>query len=156
MKSFFKNNLDIILTCIAVLIVAGLGTLFVNLGLDWFESLKKPSEWIPNFVIPVVWSVIYVSFAVIFSLLLKQKLVTKKLITLSIINGILNILWCLIFFTLNQLFLGLITIIINAFFSVLLLVEFSKIRKWYVNILWIYPVWLFIATTLNLATWILN
>ena len=156
MKDFLKNNLNIIITLVAVFLVAGLGSLFVNMGLEWLEGLNKPSEWIPNFVIPIVWSIIYLSFAIIFSILLKQKLVSKKLIILSIVNGILNILWCLVFFTLNQLLLGNILIILNAFFGVLLLIEMIKTSKLYVNLLWIYPIWLFVATTLNLSLWILN
>ena len=156
MKDFLKNNLNIIITLVAVFLVAGLGSLFVNMGLEWLEELNKPSEWIPNFVIPIVWSIIYLSFAIIFSILLKQKLVSKKLIILSIVNGILNILWCLVFFTLNQLLLGNILIILNAFFGVLLLIEMIKTNKLYVNLLWIYPIWLFVATTLNLSLWILN
>ena len=156
MKDFLKNNLNIIITLVAVFLVAGLGSLFVNMGLEWLEGLNKPSEWIPNFVIPIVWSIIYLSFAIIFSILLKQKLVSKKLIILSIVNGILNILWCLVFFTLNQLLLGNILIILNAFFGALLLLEMIKTSKLYVNLLWIYPIWLFVATTLNLSLWILN
>lgn len=156
MKDFLKNNLNIIITLVAVFFVAGLGSLFVNMGLEWLEGLNKPSEWIPNFVIPIVWSIIYLSFAIIFSILLKQKLVSKKLIILSIVNGTLNILWCLVFFTLNQLLLGNILIILNAFFGVLLLLEMIKTSKLYVNLLWIYPIWLFVATTLNLSLWILN
>lgn len=156
MKDFLKNNLNILITLVAVFLVAGLGSLFVNMGLEWLEGLNKPSEWIPNFVIPIVWSIIYLSFAIIFSILLKQKLVSKKLIILSIVNGILNILWCLVFFTLNQLLLGNILIILNAFFGVLLLIEMIKTSKLYVNLLWIYPIWLFVATTLNLSLWILN
>lgn len=156
MKDFLKNNLNIIITLVAVFLVAGLGSLFVNMGLEWLEGLNKPSEWIPNFVIPIVWSIIYLSFAIIFSILLKQKLVSKKLIILSIVNGTLNILWCLVFFTLNQLLLGNILIILNAFFGVLLLLEMIKTSKLYVNLLWIYPIWLFVATTLNLSLWILN
>lgn len=156
MKDFLKNNLNIIITLVAVFLVAGLGSLFVNMGLEWLGELNKPSEWIPNFVIPIVWSIIYLSFAIIFSILLKQKLVSKKLIILSIVNGTLNILWCLVFFTLNQLLLGSILIILNAFFGVLLLIEMIKTSKLYVNLLWIYPIWLFVATTLNLSLWILN
>ena len=85
-----------------------------------------------------------------------QNLVNKKTIWLGIINGILNILWCLVFFTLQQLLLGAIIIIINAFFATALLIELAKIKKWYVNILWIYPIWIFIAPSLNIALWILN
>ena len=156
MKTFIKKNLDIIILIIFIALVAGLGSLFVNLGMSWFNNLTTPKQWIPNFVIPIVWTTIYLLFAIIMSILFKQNLVNKKTIWLGIINGILNILWCLVFFTLQQLLLGAIIIIINAFFATALLIELAKIKKWYVNILWIYPIWIFIATSLNIALWILN
>ena len=156
MKTFIKKNLDIIILIIFIAIVAGLDSLFVNLGMSWFNNLKTPKQWILNFVIPIVWTTIYLLFAIIMSILFKQNLVNKKTIWLGIINGILNNLWCLVFFTLQQLLLGAIIIIINAFFATALLIELAKIKKWYVNILWIYPIWIFIAPSLNIALWILN
>ncbi len=129
MKQFFKENYKIIIICLSVLVVAGVGSIFVNLGMDWYAGLTKPTEWIPNFVIPLVWSVIYLLFAIILSILSKQNLLTKKTIYLCVFNGIFNVLWCLVFFTLNQLFIGNIIIIINAFIGVFLLISLSRIVK---------------------------
>lgn len=124
--------------------------------MNWFDNLTVPKQWIPNFVIPIVWTIIYLLFAIIISILFKQNVINKKIIWIGIINGILNILWCLVFFTLQQLLLGAIIIIINAFFAIALLIELAKINKWYINFLWIYPIWIFVATVLNNALWILN
>ena len=156
MKQFFKENYKIIIICLSVLVVAGVGSIFVNLGMDWYAGLTKPTEWIPNFVIPLVWSVIYLIFPIILSILSKQNLLTKKTIYLCVFNGIFNVLWCLVFFTLNQLFIGNIIIIINAFIGVLLLVSLSKTDKRYISLLWLYVIWLLVATSLNLTLWILN
>ena len=156
MKQFFKDNYKIIIICLAILVVAGVGSIFVNLGMDWYAGLAKPREWISSFVIPLVWSVIYVLFAIILSILSKQNLLTKKTIYLCVFNGIFNVLWCLVFFTLNQLFIGNIIIIINAFIGVLLLVSLNKIDKNYIALLWLYVIWLLVATSLNVAVWILN
>ncbi len=156
MKEFLKNNLNIILTWLFIFFVAGLGSLFVNLEMAWYEGLNKPSQWIPNIVIPIMWTVIYLSFGIILTILYKNQQINKRIIVLGIINGLMNILWCLVFFTLNQLLLGNIIIILNAFFGILLLCEMVKIKFWYVNILWLYPIWLLLATTLNNALWILN
>ena len=73
-----------------------------------------------------------------------------------IINGALNVLWCLVFFTLKQLLLGDIVIILNLIAGFLLIADIFKTKKLYGYILIIYPIWLSIATTLNLALWILN
>lgn len=156
MKNFIKNNISIILTCVFILITAVLGSVFVNLGMNWFNSLKKPQEWIPNFLIPIVWTIIYLLFAIIFSIFVKNQKIDTKTIWLGIVNGILNVLWCLVFFSLNKLFLGIFVISFNFFFAVFLQVKLQYAKIWYSNILWIYPIWISIATFLNVALWILN
>ena len=156
MKLTKKDTFNIILIIASVLLVAGLGSLFVNLGMEWYSKLNTPTQWIPNIVIPIVWTIIYILFAIVFSLLYKEAFVDKKMLILSIINGALNVLWCLVFFTLNQLLLGNILIILNAFFATFLVIETLRTEIWYANLLLIYPIWIYIATSLNLALWILN
>lgn len=151
-----NKTLQIILIWISLIIVAVLGSIFVNLGMDWFMNLNKPNEWIPNILIPIVWTVIYLTFAIVLSIWTNKGKLLKNIIILLIINGILNILWCLIFFTLNQLFLGNIAIILNLIFGFKLLFDINRENSIYAWILAIYPTWLSIATTLNLAVWILN
>ena len=151
-----RKNINIIVTIASIILVAGLGTLFVNLGMDWFNSLLKPSQWIPNFVIPIVWTVIYIAFATILTLWQLRERLPLSTFVLLVINGALNILWCLVFFTLKQTFLGNIVIVLNLIAGIWLIVNILKQKPIYGYILTIYPVWLSIATTLNLATWILN
>ena len=151
------NNLSkIILIIISIAIVAVLGSVFVNLGMDWFNSLVTPSQWIPNIVIPIVWSVIYITFAIVLSIWISQHPIPKGIIANLIINGILNILWCLVFFTLHLTFVGKIVIIFNLIASIILFIQIFNFRKVYAYFISIYPVWLCLATTLNLALWILN
>lgn len=147
---------DSIISTISVIVVAGLGTLFTQLGMGWFDTLQKPTQWIPSFIIPIVWTVIYLSFAVILFLWQQNKELPLKTKILLIINGVLNILWCLVFFTLKQMFLGNIIIIINTIFGFVLVKDIYKQKNLYGYILSLYPVWLSIATTLNTAVWILN
>ena len=134
-----KNIWNIIISTGAIIIVAGLGSLFVNLGMDWFNSLEKPTQWIPNIVIPIVWTVVYLAFAIILFLWLKKESLPKSVLIYLIINGILNILWCLVFFTLNQLFIGNIIIIINLILGIKLVLEIAKTQKIYALVVSIYP-----------------
>ena len=156
MENKNSKTLHIILSFAFIAIVAGLGSLFVNLGMDWFNALSKPTQWIPNIVIPIVWTVIYIAFAIINFFWIKNSSIPKTTWILMIVNGVLNILWCLVFFTLKQTFLGNILIILNLIAGILLWISIYRTKKLYAYILSIYPIWLSIATTLNLATWILN
>ena len=151
-----NKNLKIIITIGSILIVAILGSIFVNIGMDWFNGLTKPSMWIPSFVIPIVWTIIYLSFTIILTKWINVKEIPPKTAILLALNGILNIIWCLLFFTLKQTFLGNITIIINCIFGYILIFNIYSQNNLYGKILIIYPIWLSIATSLNTAIWILN
>ena len=126
-----------------------------GVGVDKYDIVHSHAR-IPNFIIPIVWTIIYLTFAIVNFLWIKNDNIPKRTIILMVINGILNVLWCLIFFTLNKLFLGNIFIILNLIAGFILINNIFKNKKVYSYFLLIYPIWLSIATTLNLALWILN
>lgn len=141
---------------LGTLLVAGLGSAFVGKGMAWYKKLKKPTQWLPTPVIPIVWTVVYsLGLAYMIHLVRKEK-GNKTVVCLLIINGLLNVLWCLTFFTLHSLLIGQIVIILNLFASVLLIKQIAKTSEVYGYLLLVYPLWLSIATSLNTACWILN
>lgn len=146
----------IVIMLASIVLVGGLGAVFVQLGNDWFNGLIKPTKWIPNWVIPTIWTVIYLTFAIILFLWIKKENLPRKVVVLLILNGVFNILWCLVFFTLKQLLLGNIVLIFNLILAVKLILEIYKTKMLYSSILLIYPVWLCLASSLNMAVWILN
>ena len=156
MKTENKKTIYIIIAIVSILLVAILGSIFVNKGMEWFNRLIKPSQWIPNIIIPIAWSVIYLTFGIILSLWIKKTGIPKVVVILLIINGILNILWCLVFFTLQLTFVGNIVIILNLIAGIFLFNTIKKTEKLYALITCIYPIWLCLATSLNTALWILN
>lgn len=149
----YKN---IVFSIAPIASVAILGSVFFKIGQDWYMKLNRPSMWPPDLVFPILWTTIYTLFAIYLYTTLKEDKLTRKEMTYLIINGALNILWCLLFFTFKMTFLGLIVIILNAVMSILLVLEIEKKNRKFGMILSIYPIWMLIATALNLATWILN
>lgn len=145
-----------VITNLIIVLVAVLGSVFVALGMDWYSTLIKPTQWPPGFLFGVVWTVIYVLTAITVFVWQKHSKVPRMVYVLFIVNGILNVLWCLFYFTLNLLFLSVIAIILNLIAAFWLIIKISKTNGFYAGLLVIYPVWISIATTLNLATWILN
>ena len=146
----------IIITIVAILVVAVLGSVFVNFGGEWFAGLNRPSQWIPDVVIPIVWTVIYITFAIVLSMWISKENLPKNVLILLILNGVFNVLWCLTFFTLKLTFVGNIVIILNLILAYLLVFEIKKYQPINSLLLSIYPIWISIATTLNTAIWILN
>ena len=147
---------NVIITIASILVVAVLGSVFVNLGMEWFGSLDRPSQWIPNILIPIVWTIIYITFGIVLTLWIRNIGLKKRTVVLLILNGVLNILWCLVFFTLRLTFLGNVVIVLNLIASYFLFFDMYGQNKTYTIFTIIYPIWLSLATTLNLALWILN
>ena len=156
MRFLKSNGFKILITIVSILIVAILGSVFVNLGMKWFNSLTTPSQWIPNIVIPIVWTIIYITFGVVLSVWITKGGIPKTVIAWLIVNGILNVVWCLVFFTLGLTFIGNIVIVLNLIAGIVLFLKIYKYKPIYAVITAIYPIWLSLATTLNLALWILN
>lgn len=145
-----------ILSTIGIVVVALLGSVFVGLGMTWFNGLLKPTQWLPNFVIPVVWTIIYLLEIITLWILIGRKKISKDLAVWFVINGILNVLWCLVFFALKLTFIGNVVIVLNLVAGFLLFVKLQKSNLLVSKLMLIYPLWLSIATTLNLALWVLN
>ena len=156
MKFLKCNGFKILITIISILIVAILGSVFVNLGMDWFNSLTTPSQWISNIVIPIVWTIIYLTFGIVLSIWITKGGLPKSVIGWLIANGVLNVIWCLVFFTLGLTFIGNIVIVLNLIAGIVLFLQIYKYKPIYAAVTAIYPIWLSLATTLNLALWILN
>jgi tryptophan-rich sensory protein len=156
MKTNKQKIISYITVIASILMVAVLGSIFVNLGMDWFGSLETPDKFVPSFIIPVVWTVIYVVFAIVLCNWVGKENLEKSTVILLIINGVLNVLWCLLFFTFNNTLLGIVTIVLLLIAAWLLMVDIYAKKPVYALYTIIYPVWASIATTLNLALWILN
>ena len=146
----------IVISFVVIILVAVLGGIFVMFGMDWFNGLEKPSQWVPNVVIPILWTIVYIAFAVINFIWYKKENIPTYTVVLMLINAVLNVLWCLVFFTLKQLLVGNIVILLNLIAAFVLIINVFKYKRLYGYILSIYPIWVIIATTLNLALWILN
>lgn len=152
-----KNTLlSYILILGSIAIVAGLGTLFVQLGMPWYNGLNKPSEFVPNWVVPTMWTIIYVMFAIILCIWVSKETLPMEIIGLLVFSGILNILWCLVFFTLHQLLWGVVIILAVALLAYWLVGSIAKRCKLYGYLLFVYPIWTSIAFCLNACLWILN
>ena len=156
MKTNKQKIISYVAVIASILLVAVLGSVFVNLGMDWFGSLETPSRFVPSFIIPIVWTVIYSIFAIVLCNWTSKENLHKSTLILLIINGILNILWCLFFFTFNNTLLGNIFIVLLLISAWLLVADIYTKKPNFALFTLIYPVWVSIATTLNLALWILN
>lgn len=117
-----RINWKVFIICLVIMgIVAFIGSIFTDTG-SWYESIR-PSIAPPNFVFPVVWSLLYylIAVALYYSWL---KLERKKVAMYYGINFLLNILWSYLFFTLKNPIFAFVEIIV-LWFSILFLIRFN-------------------------------
>ena len=156
MRYLKSNSLKIVVTIISILVVAVVGSIFVGIGMDWFNGLTTPTQWIPNIVIPIVWTVIYLTIGIVSIVWITKGGLPKLVVIWLSINGLLNVIWCLVFSTLGLTFIGNVVIVLNLIAAIVLFLQIYKCKPIYAIVITIYPIWLSLATTLNLALWILN
>jgi benzodiazapine receptor len=135
----------------------GLGVLLMGDGAtsDWYTSMSQAPWTPPNWVFGAAWSFIMVCFSIYMALLyLKQP--SKKVITLFVIQFILNVAWNFVFFNQHLIDVGLATIILLTFIVAVFLVTYVQLMKFKSLLILPYLVWVCIATSLNLYILIFN
>lgn len=143
MKIYWKT---LIFSIVIIFLVAYIGSQFTDIGV-WYESIK-PSIAPPNFVFPIVWTILFILIALSFYLvLIKRK--NNKIIVIYGANFILNILWSSFFFYLKKPSFAFIEIII-LFLSIVLMIHSAfKINKKAAYLLIPYLLWVAFAALLN-------
>jgi len=122
---------------------------------DWYTNLNQAPWTPPGWIFGVAWTIIMLCFSVYLSKLFTV-VKTKQLITVYILQVILNVSWNFIFFNLHQVLFALITIIL---LTIVIFYMFFKYKKTANNISFLllpYMVWLIIATSLNAYILIYN
>lgn len=136
------------------------GSLFTTPFIDtWYAELVKPSFNPPNWVFAPVWTVLFLLMGVSLYLVLRKVVMGKKAGVALWIFGIqlvVNALWSIIFFGLQEPFLAFLELIVLWGFIVLTIWQFAKISKVAAWLLVPYLLWVSFAGVLNYSIWILN
>lgn len=117
---------------------------------NWYQNLNQ-APWTPeNWVFGTAWSTIMICFAFYMTILsIPNSFFNKKLLTLYLVQWILNVSWNYLFFNIHQTIIGLIVIVLLWFLILYFTVKFKNQTKWYTLLILPYLIWLTIATSLN-------
>jgi len=138
-------------TALAAVIVAVAGGVLTETG-PWYRALKKPSWKPPDWAFGPVWTVILVLAAI--SAALAWEAATDpgdkaKVLTVLVVNSVLNIAWSGIFFKMKRPDWALVEVVV-FWFSILALVVVlggqSALAGW---LMVPYLAWVSVATFLN-------
>lgn len=154
-----KNTLPLLLSIGATLLIGMIGGLFTASSVDtWFTEINKPAWNPPNWVFGPVWTVLYIMMGIaIFLVWLKRKQHSIKLVLgLYVIQLLLNMLWSILFFGLQNPQLAFFEVIVLLMAIILSSFYFWKISKAAAILMIPYILWVSFASILNFSIWQLN
>ncbi len=136
-----------------VVVVASTGILFKP-G-EWYDQLTKPDWTPPNWMFPVVWSVLYLFIALAGWYVFKAQ-GFGLLLGLWGLQMVLNMAWSWLFFGRHQMLAGLIDIVLLALvIAVFIFLAWGQVPM--AAYLFVpYLVWVLVAMMLNHQLWVLN
>ncbi len=133
----------------------GIGQMTQSEISGWYQDLQKPSFNPPNFVFPIVWSILYIMTAIAGWNLWRVG-ASKNLKIIFIIYTLMNWSWTPIFFGMHQLALGFVWIIaLSALNLVFIVKAWQAVR---LSAVLVVPLlaWTSFASVLSYYIWMLN
>lgn len=151
-----KKIIDsVLLSLLLTAVTAGTAMLFVDTKSEWYVSLMKPAIQPPPLVFAVVWTLVYLLCAA--SLTFAQlKDAPVKVYVLYGIQAVLNIAWCLFYFTLHLSLIAfgiLLAYLVVCYLTIRQVYPVSKTAAW---LLVPAALWLVFAAVLNYMILLLN
>ena len=116
----------------------------------WYPLLRRSPLTPPNIVFPIVWSILYLLMGISAGIVTASTHRCKRpVLSIFIIQLLLNFMWCIFFFTLRNPMLGFVDIIVLDV-AVLLYIVRSRAVSRVASYLFVpYILWLLMASYLN-------
>lgn len=122
---------------------------------DWYRELNKPSWTPPNWMFPVVWSMLYLLIAIA-GWFVFETVGFGGLLALWALQMLLNMAWSYLFFGRHNIFAGLVDIVL-LFLVIVAFILLALSAVPVAGILFLpYLLWVALALALNYQIWRLN
>ena len=154
-KKIFTYAVFIIICQLAGII----GSLFTTPAIrGWYTGIVKPSFNPPNWIFAPVWTTLFILMGIAVSMiwLSEKNDIRKKALVVFFVQLVLNTLWSIIFFGMENPMLAFIEIIVLWFAILYTIILFWKINKPAAILLIPYILWVSFASVLNLTIALLN
>lgn len=146
---------SLLLIGLVVLLSIFLTTYFSDFQSSWYKSLNKPSFQPPSIAFSVIWTFLYIIIWLSIGVTYPKD---KSILPYFILLMILLVLWAYVFFKLHNLWGASIVLIATLILSFFI---FRKILNANQNQIvaasfFLFIAWIFVATTLNITTAVIN
>lgn len=153
-----KKVFSILIAVVICLLVGWVSSLLNYPSIDtWYPMLEKSSLTPPDYVFPIVWSVLYVLIGISVGLLYNVHNISKRpLIVLFVLQLLFNVSWTFFFFTMQSSLLGFVSILVLVVLGVAYFLGTLWVKRSSALFFLPYLLWLFFATYLNFYIVIYN
>ncbi|MDO5811950.1 MAG: TspO/MBR family protein [Bacillota bacterium] len=151
------NKKTLILCLLIPLLIGGLSGFLTMDSTILYQDLNRPPFSPPNWLFPVVWTILYLLMGLSSYLIVQSYSSNKeKALILYGFQLLVNFIWPLFFFNLQNYFLALLILIILIISVIYMLYTFKEIniKAFYLNIP--YLLWLIFAFYLNFMIFLNN
>lgn len=126
---------------------------------DWFATLEKPVFNPPGWIFGPVWTILYIMMGIAAGRVWAMGMDTpgvKRALSIFGIQLLLNFMWSIIFFGLQEIAWALVDIVLLWVMIILTMRAFKPLDKTAYLLLWPYLLWVSFATVLNASILYLN
>lgn len=156
------HNIDFKKQAVSCGISLGVGALssFISMfGLKNFENAVKPPLNPPQWLFPIVWTILFILMGVSSYLIYisdSEDEEKNKALTIYAVQLLVNFFWPIIFFNLSAYLFSSIWILLLLGLIIAMIISFHKINKTAALLQLPYLIWVMFATYLTIAISILN
>jgi tryptophan-rich sensory protein len=155
-----KKFLSFVACIVIAFLAGGIGSFFTFEKIpNWYASLNKPSFNPPNWIFGPVWTVLYFMQGTALFIVWNAKIDSKQkkiALIFFFVQLILNALWSIVFFGLEQPLAAFVLIVVLWVCILITIIKFYKISKIAGILLIPYILWTSFASVLNFFIYSLN
>lgn len=156
-----NKKLKLFISLIIPQLAAVVGSVFTARSVStWYTTIVRPEWNPPSWIFGPVWTTLFILMGIALYLVWTREGVSealkKRAYNIFGAQLVLNILWSVAFFGLQNPGLALFVIALLWLMILLNILIFRKISRTAERLLWPYLAWVSFATYLNYAIWILN
>lgn len=149
-----------IITILIPLAVGGIASFLTRNNMNIYEQINRPALTPPDIVFPIVWTILYVLMGISSAMIYLNQGPNSQYSSFALYSYakqlLLNFLWSIIFFNLQQFFFAFIWLIFLWFSILKMIFAFYKIDKTAAYLQIPYLIWVTFAGYLNLMIYLLN
>lgn len=157
MNSLIQKCVICILLCLSFGIGSGLTTSVSDMS--WYDNLIKPFFNPPSWIFGPAWTILYTLMGISIALIWhedSEPQLRSRAQKIFLVQFVLNLLWTPIFFSMQNMCLALVIIVILWFSILVTIKKFGSINKTAAYLLVPYLLWVSFATILNASLLYLN